>query len=244
VELSRAGITLHRVSSGNIRDDALSPHHRYVPMPVYLQSEPSPTNKTGHGIGRRQCTNEYKLVPIKRKVRELLGAPVTIDDYGRRKVGRVPNGRWLYNWVGISADEVGRIKPSDVKYMRRVDPLVDLMPTPWTRKACETYLSERWPYPVPRSACIGCPFHSDAEWVAMRDNAPDEFADAVAFDHAIRNGIHNEKQTWRGQLYIHPDRVPLDKVNFRPRPNNDHPSLFDEPHGCSPFGCQRSFDSE
>lgn len=42
-------------------------------------------------------------------------------------------------------------------------------------------------YPMPpRSACIGCPFHSDHEWRDMRDNRPEEWADAMKFDRALR----------------------------------------------------------
>src|SRR5690606_6623803 len=42
-------------------------------------------------------------------------------------------------------------------------------------------------YPVPmKSACIGCPFHDDRYWRDMRDNRPEEWADAVDFDRQIR----------------------------------------------------------
>lgn len=247
-ELERAGITLHRVSAGNIREDALDPSHRYASMPVFLKSKPTETNRRGHGIGRRQCTSEYKLTPIKAKVRELLGATVTTDANGRRRVGRVPGrpgGRFATNYVGISADEAGRIKPSDVRYMVRCDPLVDLLETPWTRTACEAYLRERWPHPVPRSACIGCPFHDNREWRLMRDTEPAEWADAVEFDHAIRDGIDHspdKSQPWRGKLYLHADRVPLELANIdRPDPTPDtQGSFFDEPRGCNPFDCRRS----
>lgn len=241
VVLADAGITLHRVSAGNIRDDALAPGHRYASMPIYLKSAPTDKNKKGHGIGRRQCTNEYKLTPIKEKIRELLGGQVGTSATGRRTVGRVPAGKYAINYVGISADEAGRIKPSDVKYMRRIDPLVDLLPTPWTRAACVAYLSERWPDPVPRSACIGCPFHRNSEWRHMRDNAPAEWADAIDFDEAIRNGIHNERRAWRGELYLHDQRVPLRLADIdKPEPASSQASFFDDPRGCSPFGCQRS----
>lgn len=241
IALADAGVQVHIVSNGNIRDDALDPNSRYAAMPVYLKSKPTKKNPTGNGIGRRQCTNEYKLTPIKAKVRELLGAPVD-PDTGR--VGRVPGRpgeRYAVNYVGISADEAGRIKPSDVLYMRRVDPLVDLMPTPWTRQACLNYLADRWPHPVPRSACIGCPFHRNDEWRNLRDNAPDEWADAVAFDHAIRDGIHAHRSAWRGKLYLHDQRVPLDEADLGV---DDDPatqgSFFDEPRGCNPFDCGRT----
>ena len=238
-ELVAAGVQVHRVSKGNIRDDALQPEHRYASMPVFLKSKPTDKNPSGNGIGRRQCTNEYKLTPIKAKIRELLGAPAD----GNGKVGRVPGRpgeRCATTYVGISADEVGRIRPSDVKYMHRIDPLVDLMPTPWTREACLRYLADRWPDPVPRSACIGCPFHRNTEWRHMRDTAPDEFADAVEFDHAIRT-LNTETSQWRGTLYLHDQRVPLDEADLGvDEPGDEQSSLFDEPRGCNPFDCKRT----
>ena len=30
-------------------------------------------DRHGDGIGRRQCTEHYKIVPVRRKIRELLG---------------------------------------------------------------------------------------------------------------------------------------------------------------------------
>lgn len=239
VELAAAGVQLHRVSRGNIRDDALDPAHRYASMPIYLKSKPTEKNPSGNGIGRRQCTSEYKLTPIKAKIRELLGAPVDADG----KVGRVPGRpgtRVATTFVGISADEIGRIRPADVRYMHRVDPLVDLLPTPWTREACNRYLADRWPHQVPRSACIGCPFHRNAEWRHMRDTAPDEWADAVAFDHAIRDGFHAERSPWRGKLFLHDQRVPLDEADLGVgEDTGEQSSLFDEPRGCNPFDCRR-----
>jgi 3'-phosphoadenosine 5'-phosphosulfate sulfotransferase (PAPS reductase)/FAD synthetase len=51
-EIARpAGIPILRVSSGNIRDDALDPHHRFASMPLYV------LNPDGRpGMTRRQCT--------------------------------------------------------------------------------------------------------------------------------------------------------------------------------------------
>lgn len=46
-----AGIPILRVSSGNIRKDALDPEHRFASMPLYI------LNKDGRpGMTRRQCT--------------------------------------------------------------------------------------------------------------------------------------------------------------------------------------------
>ena len=62
-------------------------------------------------------------------------------------------------------------------------------------------------------SCIGCPFHGNAQWRDLRDNHPDEWADAVAFDYAIRNGsAHAKGQELRGSMYLHASCVPLDQA--------------------------------
>ncbi len=59
---------------------------------------------------------------------------------------------------------------------------------------------------------ITCPYHSDRQWRELRERSPKEWADAVAFDRAIRHGhpaaIH--KQALRGNAFLHPSLRPLD----------------------------------
>lgn len=99
-----ANIPILRVSSGNIREDALDPAHRFASMPLYI------LNKDGSpGMTRRQCTGEYKIKPIKREVRRILGYPYP---------ARVPRGVFVEQWIGISTDEFHRAEDSDVKYAR------------------------------------------------------------------------------------------------------------------------------
>jgi hypothetical protein len=85
--------------------------------------------------------------------------------------------------VCISTDELERAKDSGLKWQRNVFPLLDLG---WDRRRCQSYLAERWPWPVPRSACVYCPLKSDAEWLDMREHYPDDWTAAVAFDEAAR----------------------------------------------------------
>jgi hypothetical protein len=56
-------------------------------------------------------TSEYKLAPIRRKIRELLGAAPP-------NFRRVPRGRTAEEWVGFSTDEIGRVAEPRVFYLR------------------------------------------------------------------------------------------------------------------------------
>ena len=238
------GIPVHRVTAGNIRDDAFNPEHTFWSMPLFVRNPDG-----SEGMARRQCTNFYKLKEIKAKTRGILGYPHPTP---------VPKGVYAETAIGISLDEIGRAKDSDVRYMRNVFPLLDLK---WTRKDCERYLrSNGWT--AEKSACIGCPFHGNRQWRKLRDESPEEFADAVAFDQAIRDGSAraraNATQTGvhGGSLYLHRSRLPLDqapidRVSRREWLDANQPTLDDalheddleraeqgDPDGCSPWTCR------
>ncbi|MGC4795614.1 hypothetical protein ACLQ3H_16000 [Micromonospora saelicesensis] len=81
---------------------------------------------------------------------------------------------------------------------------------------------------------VGCPFHDDGFWFALREHSPQGWADAVAFDRSIRNGsarANADGLPLRGQFFLHRQRVPLDKARLRPRPQ---PA---EAPGCGPWSC-------
>lgn len=232
--LADAGIPLHRVSQGNLRADSTDPAHRYASVPYYVRNPDG-----SQGMGRRQCTSEYKLAPINRKVRELLGAPP--PDYRH-----VPRGRVAEQWIGFSTDEVHRVggNKRPVLYMAPRYPLLELG---MDRKACQRFLSSRGWGTTTKSACIGCPYHGNQEWRDMRDNRPDEWADAVAFDEEIRKG-NVRGLPLEGQAFLHRSMIPLaiapiDRVTrkeWKGRQGDLLDLLAEEgdPDGCSPYGCR------
>ena len=82
---------------------------------------------------------------------------------------------------------------------------------------------------------ITCPFHDDRFWHDLKTNHPVEWADAVAFDHAIRHGsakANADGHPLRGSYYLHPSRVPLDQAAPRPRSVRS-----DDQPGCGPWTC-------
>ena len=274
----KAGIPIHRVSVGNIRQDALDPAHKFVSLPTFTTGPCQTCTPQGHlgdvfdlpitnevtgevtyftgpcptckgtgiqlGMGRRQCTNVYKLRPIKEKVRQLLGYPYPAS---------IPGAAHAEQAIGISRDEIGRVKDSGVNYLRSVFPLLDLDGAAdgrrgWVRADCVRYLKTRGFPNVPKSACVACPFHGNRQWREMRDQRPAEWADAVAFDHALRampreDGIRE---------FLHASRLPLDlapidrvsRVEWKTRQGDLFDAVADveaeegDPDGCSPWACR------
>lgn len=229
------GIDFLRVSAGNLRHDSINPAHRYASIPYFVRNPDG-----SEGMGRRQCTSEYKLKPITRKIRELLGAKPP-------HYRRVPRGRLAEQWVGFSTDEVIRAnRRSDsqgVQYLSTRYPLLDLG---MSRADCLKYLETKGWGHTTKSACIGCPFHGNRQWRELRDNHPDEWSDAVAFDHAIRKGGARGLPL-TGEAFLHRSRVPLElaPIDRRTRIENleAQTTIGDfledgEPSGCSPYGCR------
>ncbi|GHD79538.1 hypothetical protein GCM10010336_61750 [Streptomyces goshikiensis] len=193
-----AGIPMLRVTSGNIRADALDPEHGFASMPLYILNQDG-----GNGMSRRQCTGEHKINPIKKKVRGILGHPYP---------SRVPKGVFVEQWVGISTDEFHRAKDGDVQYMRNRHPLIEM---DWSRADCVRYLASLGLADTPKSSCLGCPFHGNAQWRSIRDSSPEEWADVVEFDAAIRQGNARANAAGNrllGQAYLHRSRVPLSEA--------------------------------
>jgi len=198
-------------TAGNIRAGILarrkSTAGRYASVPWYNKSPDGST-----GIGRRQCTSEYKLAPIMRACREWLG----VDRRGYIKKGTVEV------WIGISRDEASRMKMARQKWMVNRWPLIE---RDMSRADCLAWLRERgYPEP-PKSACIGCPFHRDRVWIDMRDHQPAEWADAVAVDAALRTG---HARGIRAEEYMHESRLPLpEAIALVEREQREQPNLFE-----------------
>lgn len=233
--LADNGIPLYRVNRGNLRQDWNNAQHRYASIPYHIRN-PDGTD----GMGRRQCTSEYKLEPINRKVRELLGAQPPNFRYVAR------DGRHAEQWIGFSTDEIYRVdnKPQNLYTTKRY-PLLDLG---MSRNDCQRWLKANGWGHTAKSACIGCPFHGNAAWRDLRDNRPDEWADAVAFDEEIRHGgIREGRDTLNGEAFLHRSRLPLSIAPIDRLERKDYRELqgdlFDiledgDPDGCSPYGCR------
>lgn len=194
-----------RVNNGNIKENILAGRgthgEAYLGIPAHL------TDQSGNAIGmaNRQCTAKYKIKPINDKIKELMGVP---------KGRRVPKGKRAEIWIGISADEIARAKPSREEWATNRHPLLELG---LGRAQLLNWFKENYPgYYLPRSACIGCPYKSDSEWKWLRENDPDAFEDAKFIDTAIRTiPLVRRAITRNGNhAYLHRSRTPLKDVNL------------------------------
>lgn len=192
------------VSNGNIREALVAEKPAYVAVPFHYKTERE------RGIGRRQCTHEYKLKPLRWAWRDLLGK-------GRKE--RIAAGA-VEAWIGISTDEAMRVKPSGVQWQVNRWPLIERR---MSRGDCLQWLKRNgYPEP-PKSSCIGCPLHGNAHWREMKRNAPDEFADAVEVDRLIRGSGTAQAGL---EQFMHPRLVPLDVVDLSTSEDRGQLNLF------------------
>ena len=163
---------------------------------------PAFTSQNGNGKLPTYCSSEWKKHVIRRWLRQH-----NINDCDV--------------WLGISTDEIERMKPSGLNWYRHVYPLIELVPT--SRVNCAALVeSFGWPSP-PKSRCWMCPNQSPLMWADMRKQQPIEFEKAVSFEREIQQ---RDRHVW-----LHKAMIPLtEAVDI----TDKQPSLFD---GCDSGYC-------
>lgn len=189
---------VHRVAhkDGLLADIMSASKGRFVSVPFFTDSH-------NGGMTRRQCTREFKLQPIERKVRELVGLQP-----GQRASKRV----LAIQYIGISFDEIQRMKPSRKHWIEHRWPLVELR---MTRLDCLEWM-RRNGYPEPaKSSCTFCPYHDDGLWRDMKANDPGAWDQAIMVDRHLRSGNASVAKGMNGDLYLHRSKRPLEEADLR-----------------------------
>ena len=78
----------------------------------------------------RQCTEHYKLRPIERAIRAHMGI-TRLSDRNRADI-----------YLGITTDEIARVRPNRNPYLTNRYPLLD---AGWSRADCAKWLSDHYP---------------------------------------------------------------------------------------------------
>ena len=198
---SQLSYPLMRVSAGNLKENIKKATtvsgHKFVDVPFYTVN---PDGKKG--MLRRQCTTHYKVRPIYQRIRRAAGGKP------RRPF---PKGTHAEMWLGISADEALRMKPSREPWVEHRWPLIDL---DMTREDCIEWFEHHYPDRLlPRSACVICPYRSDEHWLEMKKTDSESFEEAIKFDRWLRSSTKTPvRQILNGTPYIHSARRPLASV--------------------------------
>jgi len=187
-------IVVRHNNEGNIAKDPFNDqdtNSSITDMPLYIKK------KDGNrgGMIQRRCTGTYKVKPISKMLTFL------------RKETKTKKVR---QWIGISYDELHRMKtnssPNVINYYPLVENEID-------RNDCHLWLQDHG-WRAPKSSCIGCPYHNDNIWLWLKEYYPDDFNEAVEFDNKIRIQ-NNTDSIINGDLYLHRDRIPLEDVVFK-----------------------------
>jgi hypothetical protein len=148
------------------------------------------------GMLPKQCSTEFKTRVIAQEVRRLLGLA---------KKERVPAGVVVEQWLGISTDEMQRMKDAKNPWVRNRFPLIEAR---MSRRDCLAWLRRNGYPEAPKSACIFCPYHTDRQWRELR--ASEDWPRLIELDRAIRPGFHGMK----GEAFLHRQRLPIDQVDL------------------------------
>ena len=186
---------VHRVTAGKLSDRivkvrkvANTDRFTVTSFPVYM------VGPDERGFSGRQCTSDFKIAPIAKEITRQMR-----DSKTRKAV----------QWMGISLDEVHRMKPSRRKTVENRWPLIE---NRIRRHDCLLWMKKHgYPEP-PRSACVYCPYHSDNVWRKLRDDEPLEFQKAVDFEKKVQSAW--ELRGFRQKPFLHATRLPLDQVDF------------------------------
>lgn len=168
---------------------------------------------TGHG-GQLSlfCSKEWKARVVQRYLRALGYGPA----------------RPVTMWMGMSLDEIGRLRPGDYDWQDKAYPLV--FDVPMTRGECRQLIRDYgWPDP-PKSSCWMCPYRRNSQWARLRDAYPADWAAAVAMDTAIRerDAAHD--------VYLHHSGQPLATADLSV-PDEPELPLFGQVTGCDSGYC-------
>jgi hypothetical protein len=192
--LSKVGIKIEIVGHEYSYWDIVKGKSNDVLIPAFTRQNGS--------IGKLNtfCSNEWKQRPIRRWLRE----------------------KGIKNcdlWLGISTDEMERMKISDVDWVHNVYPLIEILPT--SRHQCISIVEKYgWPTP-PKSRCWMCPNMSAYSWRELKNKWPEDFQKAVILEKEISKN---------NEIFLHRLAEPLESAISKSEEQSD---MFD--------GCDNGF---
>lgn len=210
-QIHNDGIPITIVRIRNLYSDLLNSENstgqRFASIPAFTKNEDGSI-----GMLRRQCTKEYKIYQVDKAIRDLYG-------FAPRK--RLPITEV---WKGITLDEINRMSIPQESWKIQIYPFIGYKTAikitaekiDWGIKMTRTdvinwYYKSKLPIP-PKSSCTFCPYQSDAAWLNMKLNEPEDWESAIKVDKAIRNST---KKGINNPAYLHDSCTPLELIKFK-----------------------------
>lgn len=187
----QSGLNFWTVNNGSLTDAIIAGRGH---IPAFIKK----TNG-GEGVLFRSCTEKFKIRPIYKKLRAIMGYEP------RTRIKHTANV-----WLGISLDEVQRMKDNHKKWATNIYPLIEMR---WDRLNCINYLESLGSMHVGKSACVYCPYHSNRFWLDIKLNDPKSWSEACRIDDYLRaDGSVNDKLD--GVAYLHRSCKPLSEADL------------------------------
>ena len=214
--LASVGVDLVTVKTGHIIDDLYS-GKGFAVMPVYTRID------NVKSMMRRQCTREYKIAPIEKAMKAML-VENGLARYSKSNAVLINKGVTVEAWLGLSLDEIQRLKPAQTKWIHNRWILVEKR---MTRLDCVNYLNSK-NFPIPKkSSCRVCPFHKNDYWRMLKTERPDDWKHVVQVDNDLRNNNISINASKKGDVYLHRDTIPLEQIDLRSAEDKGQSSFLD-----------------
>lgn len=206
-------------TKGCLSEDLLrgenSTGQRFASIPAFTAPrEGAPNSEIGQI--RRQCTKEYKIEVIQRAIRR--------DVLGLAPRRTIPRDCKVIQYIGISYDERTRAVDIERRFLDRRGrprprwrvefPLLFMngwARPGWTRTECVAYLEVRVPHKVYESACVQCPYRSDASFRRVLE-MPASGPRLIQIDSGLRVPGVVVNRGLDQQLYLHRSCVPIERA--------------------------------
>ena len=208
---TKVSYPIYVVQWRNLKEDLINVTkglEQRVPIPFFSLSDNGKI-----GMNRRQCTADYKIKPVTQKIRSLLGL---------KKGQKATKDMQVELLMGISLDEVQRMKTNPIKYINNIYPLIDLR---WSRLDCINWFEKNYKVKPPRSACTFCPFHNNTEWLRVKENKK-EWEEVIKLEKAFIDNkeLIKEKTGIKDKIFFTRKCIPINEVDFDE--NTDQLDLF------------------
>lgn len=194
--LAEVGLTIE-IAPHTLSTVDLYSHKGELLIPAYDATKVN--SKGEHAKLPTFCSTEWKT----RVIRRYIG-------------GAKANPDGVIMWIGMSLDEMGRLKHSGEDWCENYWPLC--YDVKMKRTECAELVERAGLPPSIKSRCKMCPHQDDNEWLEVQQE-PEEWAEAVALDEQIYQS-HGAR--------LHKSGQPLSKVTFIPRKEKHLGPMFDQ----------------